>query len=238
MYLILRERGNIMEILTKKQLEELREFDTPTVSNAIERFNIRPWTEGFMNSEIKCILADGKPMVGYASTAKISAINPPTEEQKEMSMKYYKSVKDAPNPTIAVIQDIDSIPIGSFWGEVNVSQHKALGCVGTITNGGVRDLDQVQDIGFSFFASCVLVSHAYVHLENYNYAVVVGGLTVKPGDLLHADKHGVCLIPGEIAAEVAEACRKVQRAEKPVISGCRKHFEKGDVSLDDLKKWR
>ncbi len=225
-----------MAILSAEQLEELRNFDTPTISNAIERFNVRPFTEGFMGPEIKCILPYDRPIVGYACTAKISALQPPTDAQKEMNMAYYAKVKETP-AAITVIEDLDPKPIGSFWGEVQGSIHKALGCAGVVTNGGVRDLDEVQKLQFGYFASCVLVSHAYVHLEAYDCPVSVGGLTVKPGDLLHADKHGVIVIPHEIAPALADACRKAAWAEEPVIHGCRERFVTG-ASLDELAEWR
>jgi regulator of RNase E activity RraA len=136
-----------------------------------------------------------------------------------------------------VIQDVDPVPTGSFWGEVHASVHKALGCVATITNGGVRDLAEVKNLGFGYFASCVLVSHAYVHVEEFGCPVTFGGLTVHPGDLLHADQHGVILIPHEIAPELAQVCRNIQYAEEPVLKGCRERFETG-VELDELKTWR
>ena len=226
-----------MNRLTQVQLEELCGFDTPTVSNAIECFQIRSRTEGFMGPEITCILPYEKPIIGYACTAKISALQPPKPEQKLMIYNYYASVKDISSPTIAVIQDIDPVPIGSFWGEVHASVHKALGCVATITNGGVRDLNEVKDLGFGYFASCVLVSHAYVHIEEFGCPVTFGGLTVHPGDLLHADQHGVILIPHEIAPELAQVCRNIQYAEEPVLKGCRERFGIG-VELDELKTWR
>ncbi|MBD3308893.1 RraA family protein [candidate division KSB3 bacterium] len=226
-----------MSRLTPAQLEELREFDSPTVSNAIEFFDIRPRTEGFMGPEIKCILPYRKPMIGYACTATISSLEPPTPEQKALVYDYYANVKQAPTPTVVVIQDLDPVPIGSFWGEVHASIHKALGCVGVITNGGVRDLDEVRALEFGYFASCVLVSHAYDHIEDYDCPVQVGGLTIQPGDLLHADQHGVVLIPPEIAPELAAACRQAHYAEEPVIQGCRTKFESG-VSLEELRQWR
>lgn len=225
-------------MLTSNQLEELQQYDTPTIANAIERFNVRSKTEGFFSSEIKCILPADKPFIGYVCTAKVSANKPATNAQKSMLLDYYKQIKLTPNPTMMVIQDMDPSSIGSFWGEVNVSIHKALGCVGVITNGGVRDLDEVVRLGFGYFASCILVSHANIHLEDYNCPVNVGGLKIEPGDLVHADKHGAIVIPNEIAPELAKACRKVIDAEKPVILGCRKHFDKCDVKIDDLKVWR
>jgi regulator of RNase E activity RraA len=226
-----------MILLTAEQLEELRGFDTPTVSNAIERFAIRPNTEGFTGPMIKCVLPCDKPVVGYACTAKISALRPPTPEQQEKLTAYYAKIKETHFPTFAVIEDIDPAPIGSFWGEVQSSIHKALGCIGVITSGGVRDLDEADKLGFKYFSSCVLVSHAYVHVEDYDCPVSIGGLTVRPGDLMHADKHGVVLIPREIAPELADACRKAQWSEEPVIQGCKQRFETG-ATVEEIKTWR
>ena len=226
-----------MSNLTKRQLEELKKFDSPTISNAIETFNIRPRTEGFMGPEIKCILQYNKPIVGYATTAIISSMKPPNSRQKEMLYDSYANVKKAPSPTFLVIQDIDPTPIGSFWGEVQATTYSALGCVGTITNGGVRDLDEVNRLGFGYFANCILVSHAYVHIVDYNCSVKVGGLVINPGVLLHADKHGVVLIPDAISLELAEACRKVLLSEKPIIEGCREKTGTG-IEIDEIRKLR
>ncbi len=228
-----------MPLLTKEQLEELMSFDTPTISNAIERFNIRSKIEGFMSPDIKCILPCKKTIIGYACTAKISTIKPPTPEQQNLAMDYYAKVQETDFPTISVLQDIDPKPAGSFWGEVNATTHKALGCLATITNGGVRDLKEVEELGFGYFASCVLVSHCYTHVEEYDCPVEVGGLTVKPGDLLAADRHGVISIPKEIAPKLADACRKAAEAELPVLNGCRKAIAEGrKVSMEELAKWR
>jgi len=228
-----------MSILTQAQLEGLRGFDTPTIANAIERFGLRSKIEGFMSSDIKCILPYGKTMIGYACTAKVSAQAPATTDQPKIWMEYYSKLQSTPRPSIAVIEDIDPTPVGSFWGEVNATVHKSLGCVGTITNGGVRDLNEVGPLGFGYFASRVLVSHAYIHIEDYNCPVTVGGITVNPGDLLAADRHGVVLIPKEIAPQLAEACKKAADAELPVLEGCRKAIAEGrEVDLEELRQWR
>lgn len=226
-----------MAPLTCEQLEELKQFDSPTIANAIELFNVRPRTEGFMDFSIKCIIPHDKPMVGYACTAKCSSRIPPTPEQNNMAMALYEKVKNAPPPCIAVIHDVDRPPVGAYWGEVQASTYKALGCVGTIIDGGVRDIDPVKELGFGYFASHVIVAHAYVHLVDYDCTVEVGGIIVKPGDLLHADKHGVVLIPPEVAPRLADACRHVQYYEEPVIQGCKARFETG-ISIEELKSLR
>lgn len=226
-----------MPELTPEQIDELRSFDSPTICNAIERFNVRPRTEGYAGPHIRCVIPYSRPMVGYACTVKISAIEPPTDEQKELVFAFYESLTKTAAPSIAVVQDVDEMPIGSFWGEVNATVCKSLGCVGTITDGGVRDIDEVRNVGFGYHARHVLVSHAYIHVVEQNVPVEIDGLTVRPGDLLHADQHGVVLIPKEVATRLADACRKAQYAEEPLINGCR---ERGlqNVTVQDIRNWR
>jgi len=222
--------------LKEKCLKNLQKYDTPTIANAIEIFNVRSRIEGFMSPDIKPILATKKTIIGYASTAKISSLNPPKKNQKNLELQYYKTVRDAFKPTIAVIEDIDFPPIGSYWGEIKVSIHKALGCIATITNGGVRDLKEVEKMSFGYFAKNVLVSHGYVNIINYNCPVKVGGLLIKPGDLLCADIHGVVSIPLSIAPKLAQICQKIQYSEKPVLEKCQQYFTHGLISMNEIKE--
>jgi regulator of RNase E activity RraA len=133
---------------------------------------------------------------------------------------------------MVVMQDIDAKPIGSFWGEVNGNIHKALGCLGVITNGGVRDMNEVRAMGFQYLANTVLVSHAYVHLVEIDVPVTVGGLVVNPGDIIHADQHGAQVIPYEIAAQIPEAVAKIAASERKIIDVC----QSPDFSLEKLKQ--
>lgn len=208
------------EQLTREELEALRQFSTPTISNAIEAFGVRPRNEGFMSPQIRCIFPELGVMVGYASTARLMAEQPAAQQVSRFD--YWDMILSIPVPRVAAIQDLDQPPaIGSFWGEVNGSVHKALGCIGTVTNGGVRDLDEVRAMGFHFFAGEVIVSHAYVHLVDFGTPVKVGGVVVKPGDLIHADKHGVLVIPPEIARDLPRAAREVEARERRTIELCR-----------------
>ena len=207
--------------LTPEDLAALRAFTTPTVCNAIETFKVRPRGEGFMGPEIKCWFPSMSPMVGYAATAIIRASNPPPDPLPVKVTQLWEHVASVPGPRVLVVQDIDDPHLmGSLWGEVNANIMKALGCIGTVTNGGVRDLDEVERLGFHFFASTLLVSHAYVQLVAVGGPVRVGGLTVKPGDLLHGDKHGVTQIPLELARRIPEAVRQVDQRERRIISYC------------------
>ena len=210
-----------MEPLASAEFEALRAWPTPAVSNAIETFSIRPRNQGFMLG-IKCIFPDFSPMVGYACTATILADLPPTDKDSRGFHPHWDNILKMPGPRVAVIHDLDQPRgIGSLWGEVNANIHRALGCVGTVTDGGVRDLDEVYALGFHFFAADVIPSHAYIHMMDVGIPVKVGGLVVSNGDLIHADKHGVVVIPHEIAREVPKACQRVEEKERRIIDFCR-----------------
>ncbi len=217
--------------LTAQELDALGKLTTPTIANAIETFKIRSRSEGFMDPTVRCIFPELDPMIGYAATAKITA-----RERSEKALppwEMWAAMQQVPAPRIVVIEDLDQPnPVGSFWGEVNGSIYKGLGCAGVVTNGGVRDLAEVRATGFHFFASCVLVSHSYVHLVEVGAAVRVGGLEVRPGDLLHGDQHGVISIPLEIAREVPEAAARIEAYEGRIIDFARSP----ECSAEGLRK--
>jgi 4-hydroxy-4-methyl-2-oxoglutarate aldolase len=209
------------ELLSPEELEALRCFSTPSISNAIERFDVQPRQLGFTGPELRCMFPDLPPIVGYATTATIAAEQPGAAGRAPNVADYWDFVLSIPAPRIAVIQDLDQpVAIGSFWGEVNGNIHRALGCIGAVTNGGVRDLEEVRALGFQFLASAAIVSHSYVHMVDYGIPVKVGGLWVQPGDLIHADRHGAIVIPHEIAREVAAAAAEVERGERVIIDFC------------------
>jgi regulator of RNase E activity RraA len=209
----------VTERLSPDELAELCTFTTPTVCNAIETFGVRPRTDGFMDSSIVCRFPELPPMVGYAVTARIRAADPPGREVPHREL--WQTFEAVPKPWVVVIEDLDLHPVGAFWGEVNASSYRALGAIGVVTNGGVRDLAEVRPLGFHFFSTHILVSHAYVHAVEAGGEVRVGGLAVRPGDLLHGDRHGVTSIPHDIARRVADASRQVERAERVLIDYAR-----------------
>ncbi len=218
------------EYLNSKELEVLHHWSTCAICNAIELFNIRPRNEGFMLAEIKCMLPELGPMIGYAVTATIST-NSQTDHRIPMP-ELWKELLNIPKPRVVVIHDIDRPVVGSFWGEVRANIHKALGCVGTVTDGAVRDLDEVREIGFHFFSSCVSVSHAYNHLVEVGIPVKVGGLVVKPGDLIMGDKHGVTSIPLEIARDLPKVAQLIEDREHSIINFCKSK----EFTLEGLKE--
>lgn len=220
-----------MQPLPEETLEALRRYNAPTIANAIELFDVRPRNVGFMDHSIRAIFPRMPPVVGYAVTAKIRAARPRAVGVTVGVTDMYTHILSVPAPRIVVVQDLDDPPcIGSLWGEVNGNVHKALGCVAVVTDGGVRDLDEVEALGLPLFAREVIVSHAYVHLVEVGTPVTVGGLTVRPGDLLHGDKHGVISIPHEIAPRIPEAVTALEEYERGIISVC----QSPDLTVEKL----
>lgn len=226
-------------MLTAEQLEELREFDTPTICNALDTMQLRPATSGFTHPGLHLRTPDTRPTVGYAATAKISALTKPTAAQKDLMFAFFEDVLATESPSIAVVEDIDPRPIGSFWGEVQATTFLALGAVGTLTHGGVRDLHEVAHLGFAFFSTQIMVARAESHLIDHGCPVTISGMEVRPSDLIHADMHGAVVIPHEATKELARACRTVADAESYVLEPCRRAISDGvKPTIDDLRTWR
>lgn len=216
--------------VSPETLKALAAIDSPSMCNAIEGFDIRPRNSGFMGPEIKCVFPDFSPVVGYAVTATISSVHP--EGRSVPREEWWDMISSVPEPRFIVIHDLDNPPLGALWGEVNGNIHRALKAVGVATDGTVRDLDEVRQLGFQFFAGSVAVSHAYVHLVEIGTPVTVGGLRVTNGDLLHGDKHGVTSIPFEIADQMADRVKEIADYEKIIIDAC----QSSDFTLEKLKK--
>ena len=222
-----------MADLSREQLESLGDIQSCAIANAIETFDIQGRDEGFMLPTINCIFPDLGNMIGYAVTGVITASSPPSPHMRVSRAEWIDYVLTIPEPRVIVLHDLDyPNVIGSYWGEVQSNVHKALGCVGTVTDGGVRDLDEMSDLGFFAFASEVLVSHAYVHMVEYGVPVNVGGQTVNPGDIVMGDQHGVLTIPQAIATDVPNAVREVEIAERKIIDFC----QSPDFTAEGLKE--
>lgn len=206
--------------LSPEVLARLARYSTPTIANGLEQLDVRPWNQGYMGPEIRCIYPDLAPMVGYAVTATIMADRPDIHHRGPSRADYWDYILSMPAPRVIVMQDLDPHPTGSYWGEVNAHVHRALGCIGVVTNGGVRDLEEVAAQRFHFFAREILVSHAYVHLVDFGTPVTVGGMEIRPGDLIHGDRHGVMTIPESAAEDVERGIAIVAERERRIIAAC------------------
>ena len=201
-------------ILSKTELEKLAEFDTPTICNAIELFDCRPRTDGYMDQRIKAAFAEMNPMVGYATTATFrSAFPPPGAGLYATISKQVELLLEIPEPRVVVFQDLDDPPAAATFGEIMCSTYQAFGCAGLITSGAGRDLTQVEKLGFPVFSGGSICSHGYCHLLDINVPVHVGGLMINPGDLLHGDRDGVTTIPSTVAPFVSTVAARFAAIE-------------------------
>jgi regulator of RNase E activity RraA len=187
-------------MLSEIQFKFLRSIDTPTVCNLIEIVAPERRGAGYTASHLHCPFPELPPMVGSAKTVTIRARHPvsgPSYMQKRMD--YLDYVAAAPRPSVVVAEDKDEPPgHGAFWGEVQTNVHKALGCLGTVTNSSIRDIPAVAE-GFQMLAGSIAPSHAYVHVVEFGVSVTIYSMEVKSGDLIHADRHGAVVVPVEKA---------------------------------------
>jgi regulator of RNase E activity RraA len=209
-------------LLTEEDLDALRRFDSCLISNAIETFDTRLRNTGFADASIRCMFQDAPPMVGYAVTARLRSGEPPIGGGSFRDRAdFWNSILQIPAPRILVLEDMDRpLGRGAFVGDMHAAILKALGCVGYVTNGAVRELPAVRAMGVQLFAGSVAVSHAYAHIFEVGTEVRVGGMEVHPGDLLHGDLHGVLTVPTKIAAKVPSVVERLQQAEQRVIQFC------------------
>ena len=184
--------------LSKDEFDFLRSIDTPTVCNLIEIVASARRGAGYTVRHLHCAFPDLPPMVGFARTVTIrarDAFGMGDASYIQRRLDYLDYVAAEPRPSIMVIEDLDEEPgYGAFWGEVQSNVHQALGCLGTVTNGSIRDIPMIPP-GFQMLAGSIGPSHAYVHMIEYGVDVNVHGMAVKSGDLVHADRHGAVVVP-------------------------------------------
>ncbi len=212
-------------------LDGLRKYDTPTILNVMELFDAIPRTSGYMDSRIKACFPQLPPMVGYAVTATFrSGAKPRGGDVYAGLDQQVRLLHEFPGPKVVVFQDLDDPAVAATFGEVMCTTYKAFGCVGLITSGAGRDLDQVEAIQFPCFTAGTIASHGYCQIVDLNVPVRVGGLWINPGDLLHGDRNGVAAIPHELADAIPYGCAELAEAENVVLNPMRS----GRVTPDDF----
>ena len=213
----------------------LRSVDTPTVCNAIETAEGKRGFNRFTRGTVMASDPSHQAMVGYARTARISAIAPspdPTDVIRKRRLGYYRHMSEGPRPAVAVVEDVDGADaIGAYWGEVNTTVHKALGLDGALTNGVMRDLGDLPE-GFPVLAGSVGPSHGFVHIVDFAAGATVFGLRVDDGDFIHADRHGALVIPPAVIPDLAQAIETLFRAEDCILGPA----SKGPMSYEDFEK--
>ncbi len=219
--------------LSADDLDRLRQFDTCTLANAIETFEIRLRNEGYTGPGLRCYCDQLPPMLGYAITSRVKSSDPPMiGGAYDDRTDWWSAMGNLPSPRIAVIEDVEQ-PGGhaAVVGAIHAHVLQKLGCVGLITNGAVRDVPEIRKMGFSLYATNLCVSHAYIHMVDFGGRVDICGLEIMPGDLLYADCHGVLSIPPQIATKLPDVAAGIERHEQRIIDFCRSP----EFSLEGLK---
>jgi 4-hydroxy-4-methyl-2-oxoglutarate aldolase len=220
--------------LAPEQLESLRRLDGCTLANAIETFHKRRRNESYTNQSIKCLFPKLSPIVGYAATVKIcGSVLPTADEVCPDRTDWWDYILSLPAPRIVVVQDVAmKIGLCSFLGAIHANILHALGCVGALTNGSAHDLPDVERSAFQMYAGGVCISHSYVHIDQMGTPVEIGGLTIRSGDLLHGDLHGVQTIPMDVADKIEPVAAQIARKEKTLIELC----QSKEFSLQKLRE--
>jgi 4-hydroxy-4-methyl-2-oxoglutarate aldolase len=207
-----------IHVVPEADLKLLRQFDTPTICNVVELFDIRPRTAGYMDKRIQACYPTLPPMVGYASTATFRAAAMPASGNVYSGLaEQVASFAELPGPAVVVFQDLDNPVAAATFGEVMCTTYKAFGAAGLITSGAARDLEQVRALRFPCFADGVICAHGNCHIPQINVPVHVGNVMIHPGDLIHGDCNGVTTIPNHLASATAHACPELAAAEAIVL---------------------
>ncbi len=210
--------------MSAELIAELKAIDTPTICNVLEELAPERRAFGFNRRPLSAIFPHLPPVVGYARTATIRSLEPnPAGDRKAVRLAYYEYVERGPRPSVAVIQDIEGPDrgLGAFWGEVQTNVHQALGCLGTITDGSVRDIDMMAK-GFFVLAGSIMPSHVHADIAAFDVPVTVAGMLVNPGDLIHADRHGAVVIPSAVAAQIPKRAEVLARREKVLLDAAKR----------------
>lgn len=216
----------------KDIISYLQTVDTPSVCNAIELLNVRPATENFTSSALKCLYPELGSMVGYAVTAQMETVTVMEPRDAEVTMKFYEAIEASPKPVVLVLQEIGAYrEFASHSGDVMTTLVQNFGAVGLVTDCNVRDFNEVRALKFHTFAAGVSPSHVNCRIANVGVPVQVHGMTVRPGDIIHGDINGVVQVPFEKIDELPEKIAEVKKTERDLME----RVNKGGFTLDDLR---
>lgn len=207
--------------ITPDRLDRLRQYDTPTICNLIELFDVRPRNIGFMDKSIRACYPDMPPMVGFAATVTCRTTFDPKMGTPYAIVEQVKRFEELSGPAVVVFQDLDNPPLAATFGEVMCTTYQAFGAVGLVTNGPGRDLDQVRAINFPVFTDGAVCSHGYIRMFDLHIPVHVGGTPIFPNDLIHGDINGVTTIPTEIVPELLDVADEFIAAEQIILDTLR-----------------
>ncbi len=221
--------------LTTAELDALRQIDTATIANAVEPFNVRSDTDGFMGWDIRCMFPELGVMVGYAVTATLDTTTHGRKHDIAARYNLFEAIDASPKPAVLALKDLSSKPKhGCHFGDGLATVAMRLGAIGLVTDGGVRDVDTVREMGFHYFAPGMVPAHGNFGFMEAQVPVRISGVLVNPGDLIHADANGVVTIPHEIARDIVGMANDILAREK----AHRDWVNSDDFSLTKLRARR
>lgn len=222
--------------VSRAVLAALADWDTATICNVIELFEVRSRREGYMDGRIVAAFPELPPMVGYALPASYRSAEAAVGNVYATLQEQLERLSELPGPAVLAFQDLDDPPVGATFGEVMCAVYQAWGAAGLITSGGGRDLAQVRATGFPVFQSSTICSHAYGQMMDLGRPVRIGGLVVRTGDLLHGDANGVTNVPLDIVDEIPDVAREFVAAEQELIGFARQHTERSVAAMAEQQQ--
>jgi 4-hydroxy-4-methyl-2-oxoglutarate aldolase len=221
-------------LITPEQIEYLMTIDSPTIANAIETFKVRDRSEGFIGGGIQSVFPNPEPMVGYALT--VTMTNEPGEvADREGYWRMWETLAEMPKPSVLAIQDLSGKPSRcAYAGEVMATLAQRLGAVGMVTDGGFRDLNEVQMLGMHYFAPYAVVSHGNFRIVEIDVPITLDGQRIETGDILHGDINGIVIVPPAVVSGLPDVVNAIRDRERRLID-----FIKSDrFTLEDAKASR
>ena len=203
--------------ISEKDLAFLKGIDSPTICNAIEPFKVRDRTEGFIGGKVCALFPEMPPMVGAALTVTMTNAPGPIAG-RENWFRMYEALSRIPAPSVLVVQDVSGAPSRcALAGEVMATLAMRLGAVGMVTDGGLRDVHEVRQLGFAYFARYIVVSHGNFDIVDIGTPIVLDGQEVTTGDILHGDANGIVIVPREVLDGLPDAVQEVRTRERATM---------------------
>ena len=220
--------------LGAEHLDYLRSVDSPTIANALERLNLRDRSDGYIGGAVECAFPELGVMVGTALTVTVdNAVGRPVRQDGYWDL--WSALERCAGPTVIVMKDASGTPHRvAYAGEIMVTLARRLGAIGMVTDGALRDVDEVRAKGFHYFMRYAVVSHANFELSKVGDPVSIDGQLVRTGDILHGDVNGIVTIPRDSLPDIRDAVAAIRAAERRDLD----YIDGPDFTLDGYQALR
>jgi regulator of RNase E activity RraA len=220
-----------MNALSAETLDFLRAVDSPTMANAIETFDVRDRCDGYIGGAVECQFPDLGVMVGRAVTVTMTS-GPGEVASRDGYWQMWDAVEAMEGPVVIAVQDVSGTPERcAYAGEMMATLAQRLGAVGMVTDGALRDVEEVHALGFHYFMRYPVVSHGNFSIVSVNEPIELDGQAVNPGDILHGDRNGIVIVPDTVLDGLADAVAGIRERESTQLA----YMRSPEFSLAELK---